>query len=134
MTDHFEDYEAEGFENAGRGARLLPEEREALQEALDRSLEILNAPGEADADLVLRVVEAFDELHPYFPDTLVSDGIGEVIELLHEILEDRILDFEDAQQGKRTVEAVAQALELGFTCPDHGVDSLEGGGAADEAL
>lgn len=112
MIDHFEDYEAETLENVGREARLLPDEREVLQEALNGSLEIFTAPGEADPDLALAVIETLDEFHPYFSDTQVSDKIGEVIELLHEICEERVLDFEDAQDGKRTIEAVAQALEI----------------------
>jgi len=112
MSDYFEDYEAEVLENAGREARLFPDEREVLQEALNGSLEIFTAPGEADPNLVLAVIETLDELHPYFADTQVSDKIGEVIELLHEICEERVLGFEDAQDGKRTIEAVAQALEI----------------------
>ncbi|OGW79325.1 MAG: hypothetical protein A2Z83_09255 [Omnitrophica bacterium GWA2_52_8] len=112
MSDYFEDYEADVLENAGREARLFPDEREMLQDALNGSLEIFTAPGEADPNLVLAVIETLDELHPYFADTQVSDKIGEVIELLHEICEERVLGFEDAQDGKRTIEAVAQALEI----------------------
>lgn len=112
MIDNFEDYEAEAFENAGREARLLPDDREVLQDALASALEIFRAPGEAEHDYVLAAIDVFDELQPYFPDTLISDGIGELIELLHEVCEDGVLDFEDAQDGKRTVEAIADALGM----------------------
>ena len=112
MSDHFEDYEVEALENAGLEVELFSEDREALGDALSGSIEIFITPGEADPDFVLAVIETLEELHPYFPDTQVSDKIGEVIELLHEILEERVLDFEDAQDGKRMIETVAQALGI----------------------
>lgn len=112
MTDHFEDYEAEALENAGREVKLLPDEREALQQALSGALEIFAAPGEAGPDCVHEVIETLEEFPPYFADTRICDGIGEVIELLHEICEERVLGFEDAQDGKRAVESIAETLGI----------------------
>jgi len=118
MMDPFsEEYETEVFENVGCEVRLLPDDREQLEQALSDSLEILNAPGDTEPDRVLRVVEVLEELHPYFPDTSISDRIGEMIELLHEISDERVLDFEAAQEGKREVEALA--LALGIEVADH---------------
>lgn len=134
MRDYFEDYEAEVFRDMDCDVWLHPEDREALEEALSRSLEILKAPGETDSEETLRVAQALEELHPGFTDTLVSDGIAEVIELLHEISEERILDFEVARDAKRTVDAIAHVLELELTCPDHGPESFEERGASDEVL
>lgn len=118
MTDHFEDYEIEALENVGFEVRLLPDDREALHAALICSLEIFSAPGEADPDDVLVVIETLEEFHPYFLDTQVSDKIGEAIELLHEICEETVLGFEDAQKGKRAVEAITQALRIEFFYPE----------------
>jgi len=112
MSDHFEDYEVEALESPGLEVELPPDDREALREALSGSLEIFSAPAEAEPDYALCVIETLEEFPPYFADTRICDGIGEVIELLHEILEERVLDFEDAQEGKRTVEAIAQALGI----------------------
>ena len=112
MSDHFEDFETEALEAAGVEIKLLPEDREALEEVLNDSLEIFSAPGETDPDRVLRAIETLEDAHPYFPDTQVSDKIGEVIELLHEICAETVLGFEDAQDGKRTVEAIVQALGI----------------------
>lgn len=112
MTDHFEDYEAEALEKAGREVKLLPDEREFLEWALNIALETFSAPSEADPDEVLEVIETLEELYPYVLETKLSDKIGEVVELLQEICEERVLDFEDAQSGKRTVEAIAQARRV----------------------
>jgi len=112
MIDNIEDYEAEAFENAGREARLFPDDREALQDALASTCEIFQAPGEAEHDNVLAAIDVFEELQPYFPDPLISDGLGELIELLHEVCEAQVLDFQDAQDGKRTAQAIADALGM----------------------
>ncbi len=119
MSDHCENYEAEVFEDAGIEIELLPEDREALEEALNGSLEIFSAPGEADPDHALCVIETLEDVHPYFPDTKVSDQIGEVIELLHEVCDESVLSFEDAQSGKRIVQALAQVLGIELSHPDH---------------
>ncbi len=118
MTDHFEDYEAEALEKAGREVKLLPDEREFLEWALNISLETFSAPGEADPDEVLEVIETLEELYPYVLETKLSDKIGEVVELLQEICEERVLGFEDAQNGKRAVEAIAQALRIELFYPE----------------
>jgi len=119
MSDHFDNFETEALEAAGIEIELLPEDRETLEEALNDSLEIFSAPGEADPDHALRVIETLEDVHPYFSDTKVSDQIGEVIELLHEICEEAVLSFEDAQSGKRIVQTVAQALGTQLSHPDH---------------
>lgn len=118
MTDHFEDYEAEALENAGREVKLLPDEREFLEWALNVSLEMFSAPGGADQDEALEVIEALEELYPYVLETKLSDKIGEVIELLQEICEERVLGFEDAQSGKRALEAIGEALRIELFYPE----------------
>ena len=134
MRDPMEDYEIEALESAGLEIEFPPEDRERLEGALDDALGIFAAPADADPDRVLLVIEALEDAPPYFSDTRISDQIGEAIELLHEACKEALLDFEDAQEGKRITEAVAQALGIGLSHPDHGTNSFEGGGVWDETL
>ncbi|GEM_PF-1707748 len=118
MSDPIEDFEVEALEAAGLEIEVLPEDREALEEALNGCLEIFSAPGEADPERVLVVIETLEDVHPYFPDTKISDQIGEVIELLHEICAETVLGFEDAQSGKHIVETLAGVLGIELLHPE----------------
>lgn len=115
MTEYFDGFEAGALEEGGFEIELSPEDLERLERALRACLEILSAPGEANPESLVQAFETLEELHPYFSDARLSDQIGEVIELLHEISGEGVLDFHDAQEGKLTVEALAQALESSFT-------------------
>ena len=134
MIDNFEDHDAEAMEEAGREARLLADERDWFQAALNGSLEIFTAPGEADPDFVHDVTETLEEFRPYFADTRISDCLGEVIELLHDVCDESLLDFEEAQDGKRAVEVIADALDLELTYPEDTLDCLGEGRNGHESL
>jgi len=126
MSDYFEDYEAEVLENTGREVKLPTEEREFLEWALSSSLEMFSAPGEADPDEALEVIEMLEELYPYVLETKLCDRIGEVIEFLQEICEEGVLGFEDARAGKCAAQAIAEAFRVELFYPEMEWKEAEG--------
>ena len=116
MRDHIDNYEGESQQSDSLGDDYLPEDRENLQKAMTNCVEIFNAPGQADSDDAFEVVEALEELHLSFSDAEISDQVGELIEILHDVCDKKILSFEDAQRGKKMVQNLAQCCGL---CSPH---------------
>lgn len=112
MSDHFDDFETEALEAAWIEIELLPEDRQALEEALNDSLEIFSAPAQADGDEVFRTIEVLEEIHPSFSDAQIADQIGELIEFLQEIADGEALSFEDCQRGKSIIQDLAEILGI----------------------
>lgn len=100
--------EGELLSDSGSGIPL--EDREALQKAMRRSMEIFTAPAEAGEEEALDAVETLEEIQPYFSETEIFDSFGEVIELLHEAIDCRIFSFEDAQRGKLILRRLERIL------------------------
>lgn len=112
MLNHTEDFEVETLEQDGVEIKLLSDDRENLAGALAAALEIFSAPGEADPNRTVETIETLEDVLAYFADPKVSDLIGEIIELLHEICDDNPLSFGETQNGKFIVRRVTQALGL----------------------
>ena len=122
MSGNFNDFETEvreveDFENV-----LLPEDWENLEKAMNECVEVFSAPGEADPERAFQAIEAFEEVHPSFSDTQISDRIGELIELLHEVCGEAVLGFEDAKRGKGIIQNLAQIF--GIPLSHLGIDPI----------
>ena len=123
MSDDFNDFEAEAPEAAERGDDLWPEDKENLEKALNECLEVFSAPAQADPEKVFEALEIFEGVQPSISDVQVSDQIGEVIELLHDVCDEIVLSPEDGKEGKRIIRELAEALEIHLSF-------LDGKGAA----
>ena len=112
MSDPLDDFQIEEPEATGPGDDLWPEDRENLEKALNNCTEIFNAPAQADPEKALEAIEVLEEVQPCFSDVQISDQIGEIVELLHEVCEETSLSSEDAKEGKRIIQKLAEALEI----------------------
>ncbi len=112
MSDPLDNFEMAEPEDVGAENDLWPEDKENLEKAMNDCLKIFNAPEHADPDKALEAIEVFEEVQTSFSDIRISDKIGEVIELLHEICEEAILSSKDAKEGKRIIQELAETLEI----------------------
>lgn len=112
MSDDFNDFEAGAPEAAEPGDELWPEDRENLEKALNHCAEIFSAPAQADPEKAFEAIEVFEGIQPSFSDVQISDQIGEVIEFLHEVCDETVLSPEDAGEGKRIIQEIAEILEI----------------------
>ena len=127
MSDPLDDFEIEEpIEDpaaADLGDDLWPEDRENLEKAMNDCHEIFRNPPQADPEKAFEALEIFEGVQPSISDVQVSDQMGEVIELLHDVCDEIVLSPEDGKEGKRIILELAEALEIHLSF-------LDGKGAA----
>lgn len=111
MSDPLDDFEIEEPESSNPIDDLWPEDKENLEKAMNDCIEIFNAPAQADLERAFEAIESFEEVQPQFADAQLSDQIGEVVELLHDVC-DEALSLEDAKEGRRIICDLAEALQI----------------------
>ncbi len=111
MSDPLDDFEIEEPEVANPEDDLWPEDKENLEKAMNDCVQIFGTPEQADSEKAFEAIEVFEEVQSCFSDAKISDQIGEIIELLHEVC-DEVLNSEDAKDGKRIIKDLAEALKI----------------------
>lgn len=116
MSDDSSDF-GSGAEDSSENV-LFPEDRENLEKAMNDCVEIFSAPAQADPERAFEAIEVFEEVHLSLSDVQISDRIGEVVELLHEVSDERVLNFEDARRGKYMIRNLADVLGIRLSHSD----------------
>ncbi len=112
MSDPLDDFEIEEPEKVDPENDLWPEDKENLEKAMNDCVEIFSGPTQPNPEKALSAIEVLEEVLPSFADVRVSDQIGEVIELLHEVCDEVALSSEEAKEGKRILKDLAEVLKI----------------------
>jgi len=101
------DEELEGFEEGASEEALLPEDEEAVLRAVEITKEILSSPRNARPDHLYYAIDCWEGLSHGAGDHL-SDLVGEIVELLGEVLKRRHITFEESRRGKQIAGSIAK--------------------------
>jgi hypothetical protein len=113
MSDPLDDFEIEEPEAGSSAAEdLWPEDLANLEKAIHDSHEFFNSPAQTNSEKAASAIEVLEELHPYFDHAKISDLIGQLIEILHEVCDKPALSVADVKDGRRIVRRLAVALKI----------------------
>ena len=128
MSDHLDEFEIEAEEASGSLEQdLLPEDRESIEGAIQRTREIFRTSRRARLDDAHSALVIWEHVYIYIPDYNLGDRIGEIIDLLEGIGSRRKLSLEDREQGVKVLRAITQVLRGNNRVLDATDETMEGG-------